>query len=989
MEKHWKPLFLSVAMSGGLYLWLSQLHGWSLHQAEAKTPGGFNNASQTEHDLASGKILSRVIDKVSKNYVDTDRIKPKEMFKASLDYLSKTTPEIMVQVESPDSLLLYVDTQKQSFSTKQITNLTELNYALRDVFAFLVKALPKGTNLRDIEYSAINGFLSTLDPHTILLKPDLFADMKANTDGQFGGLGIQIGLRDSTLTVIAPMSGTPASKEGVKANDKIIKIDGESTVNMDTDDAVDRLRGTPGTKVTITLMRKGWTEPRDFTIERAVIKLESVTARALPDGIGYVKLKNFQKNSFDDLRSALKNFEKDDVTNGLILDLRDNPGGLLEQSIKISDAFLTTGQIVSTVGKQDGQKVREDRPATNSRDEWTSPLIVLINGQSASASEIVSGALKNDNRALIVGTQSFGKGSVQVLYDFPDLSALKLTIAQYLTPGSVSIQGVGITPDIMLLPTTVASDRITYFTSEILTKEADLDAHLTSEFAAKPEEPSVKIHYYIDPKFEENTKKTLEDDANAFIEDPEITFARKLLVKAPGKTRAEMLKLSKSFSGDFAAEQESKITEALKAQNIDWTEGKSLSNNGSATATVAFDKNVTTLQAGDETKLTVTVKNTGSRALYRLRAQTKSDNGLFSEAEMFFGKVDPGQSKSYVIPVKIPKDAISRTDDVVYTFFEDGKSTPEPIKQRIQIKGLERPTFAYGYRISDDEGGNGNGLAEVGESVKFVLTVKNNGKGKSFETVAALKSYAGKAIQLKDGRTNIDNLAPGEQKTAVFTFDVKAKPEKGSNHLLEISIADLTLREYLGEKILLPVYDNAPKLTEEKIGLSVTTEGTNFYSGALDKSPIISTLSKGSQFTAKGRVGDFYKIVLADGTSGFVKATEVKTATVKAEKVKSKPTLQNSPPVIDLSAFTSTSTNDASIKFDGVVTDESNIHDMYILVNGKKVFYQANSNVSTELKYSAELPLEPGSNTIVIVARENADVTSQERLVIRRESSSK
>jgi carboxyl-terminal processing protease len=988
MEKHWKPLFLSVAMSGGLYLWLSHFNGWSFNYAEAKTPGGGLSAvadSPEAHDLAAGKVLSRVIEQVSNNYVDTNRVKPKEMFKASLDYLSKTTAEIMLQPDGADSFTLYVDTQKQSFSTKQISGLTDLKFALKDVFAFLVKALPKGTNLRDIEYNAVNGLLSTLDPHTVLMKPDLFAEMRTTTKGEFGGLGIQIGLRDGGLTVVAPMSGTPAAKAGIKAQDKIIKIDDESTVNMDTDDAVDRLRGSVGTDVTITLLRKGWSEPKDFTITRAVIKLESVTAQTLSDNVGYVKIKNFQGNTYDDLRVALNSFQKKGVTKGLVLDLRDNPGGLLEQSIKISDAFLTQGQIVSTVGKQNGRPLREDRPATNSRDEWQYPVVVLINGGSASASEIVSGALKNDDRALIVGTQSFGKGSVQVLYDFPDQSALKLTIAQYLTPGDVSIQNVGITPDIMLLPAVITPERITYFTSESLTKESDLDSHLTSEFVAKPEEPAVKIHYFIDPRFEENAKKALEENANAFIEDPEIVFAKKLMLNAQGKTRKDLLRLSDSFNVDFAKEQEAQISSALKTQGVDWAEGKSLSNNGAATATVSFEKAGTTLQAGDETKLTLTVKNTGARDLYRLRAQTKSDSPLFDGLELFVGKLEPGASKSYTLPIKVPKEAISRTDDVTYTFFEDGNSVPVPITQTVQVKGLERPSFAYGYRIVDDEGGNGNGLAEVGESIKLVLTVKNNGKGKSFETVTALKSLAGKSILLKDGRTNIDNIAPNEQKTAVFTFDVRAKPEKGDSYLLEVSIADLTLREYLGEKLLIPLYEKAPIVTLESIGLSVTTEGAALYSGAQEKTPIISTFSKGSQFTAKGRVGDFYKVSLADGTSGFIKTNQVKSATVKIEKVKSKAKLQNSPPIISMNIASGLSTKNTSLKFGGIVTDDFNIHDMYILVNGKKVFYQANAATNTELKYNTDLPLDLGSNTIVVVARENDDVTSQERLIIRRE----
>lgn len=992
MEKHWKPLLLSMAITGGAYLWVSHHNGWSFSQnAEAKQPNGGLSAlgpdgTDAPYDLKSGRILGRVLEQVSNNYVDKGRVKPKEMFKSSLEYLSKTTPEIMVQADGADSLVLVVNTTKKSFSTKELTNVTELKFALKDVFSFLESSLPKATNLREIEYNAINGVLSTLDPHTILLKPDLFADMKAQTKGEFGGLGISIGLRDGGLTVIAPMNGTPASRAGIKAQDKIIKINDESTVNMDTDEAVERLRGSPGTDVTISLLRKGWNEPKDFSLTRAVIKIESVTGQVLSDNIGYVKVKNFQGNTFDDLSAVLDGFQKKGANKGLILDLRDNPGGLLEQSIKMCDIFLKSGMIVSQRGTHNGKSYKDDRPALNDGDEWTAPLVVLINGGSASASEIVSGALKNDDRALIVGTQSFGKGSVQVLYDFPDTSALKLTIAQYQTPGDISIQGVGITPDVMMLPSVVTPERVTYFTSELFTKESDLDSHLTSELVAKPEEPSVKIHYYIDPKQEEKNKKLLEDDPNAFLEDQEIVFAKKLLASgAVGSSRKQMLSSGKSFFTKYAEEQETQISGGLKGLGIDWSEGTSLTSTGSASADVAFDKNLNTLKAGDETKLTLTVKNSGARPLYRVRAQTKSDNSLFNEMEFLVGKVGVGETKSFSVPIKIPKEALSRTDNIAFNFFEDGGSAPATQNKTVQVQGLDRPVFAYGYRIVDDEGGNGDGLLEVGESVKFVLTVKNAGKGKSFETLAALKSYAGKALLLKDGRTNINDLGPNDQKTAVFTFDVRSKPEKGENYLLEVSVADITLRQYLGEKIQVPVYDKAPTITKEDVGVIVQSEGSSLYSGAQEKTPIIGNFTKGSQFVAKARVGDFYKVALADGTTGFIKTVDVKAAEVKTEKAKTKARLQNSPPLIGLNVASGLSTKSESLKIGGTVTDDSNIQDMYILVNGKKVFYQANGTPKSELKYSTSLPLEPGSNTVIIVARENDDVTSQERLYIRRE----
>jgi carboxyl-terminal processing protease len=986
MQKHWKPLLLSVFLFGGLYVVLSQLPPGD---AEAKPPAELNalggdGREAGPYDLASGKVLTKVIEEISNNYIDPGRIKPQEMYLASLDYLSKSVAEIMAQPDKDKKqVTLYVDSYKKTFSVEKISNTYELKQAMKEVFSFLAASLPKGTDLREIEYNAINGLLSTLDPHTVLLKPDLSEDMRTSTQGTFGGLGIQIGIQDGGLTVIAPMDGTPAARAGIKAQDKIVKINDESTVNMDTDEAVERLRGAPGTDVTITIARKSWTSPKDFTLTRAEIKIESVTARALSDNVGYVRIKNFQANTTDDMMRALSDFKRKGVTKGLILDLRNNPGGLLDQAVKVSDAYLKRGNIVATVGVVEGRSAREARDASDDGNEWTAPVVVLLSSGSASASEIVAGALKNNDRAVIVGEQSFGKGSVQVLREFPDHSSLKLTIAQYLTPGDISIQGVGVTPDVQLLPSSVTKERITYFTSDSSTKEADLDAHLTSAYTAAPQEPEVKLHYFFDIDAEEKKRKAVEGESNPFVEDPEIVFARLYLNNASGKTRKDLVSSGKSFFEKYASEQEALISGALGGLSIDWSDAQSISTPGASTADFSIDKG-TSLTAGDEIKLNLSVKNTGSRPLYRVRAESKSDNPFFNELEFFLGKVNAGETRSFSIPIKLPKDAVGRTDDVTLSLFEAGGSAPAPITKSVQIKGLDRPVFSYGYRIVDDEGGNGDGLLQVGETVKFVLTVKNTGKGKSYETLAALKSYAGKSILLKDGRTNVDNLLPGDQKSAVFSFDVRAKPERGKAYSFEISVYDTALREYVSEKISFPVYEQGPTISKEASGLVTKNEGISLFGGADASAPVIGSFSKGSQLSSVAKVGDFFKVSLADGTAGFVRADDVKSGEAKPEKAKFSATLQNSPPAVSLDAQSGLVVSGDTLKLGGQVTDETRIQDLYILVNGKKAFYQSNPGAKGKLKFSSSLPLEAGINRIEVVARENEDVTSREFLIVRR-----
>jgi len=295
---------------------------------------------------------------------------------------------------------------------------------------------------------AIRGMVKALDPHTSYLPPASYKEMQVETTGKFGGLGIEISIRDGILTVVSPIDETPAFKVGIKAGDKIIKIEEESTLDMTLQDAVSRLRGETGSPVTITIFRESFKTPKEFTIVRAIIKVRSVVHKIYKKDIGYIKIRSFSKNTSLDLDNALVELEKKEITK-LILDLRNNPGGLLNQAVEVTDRFLNRENlIVYTKGRSEEQNMRftsHDKVAGVSY-----PLIILVNSGSASASEIVAGALQDLGRAIILGTPTFGKGSVQTIIPLSDGSALRLTTARYYTPSGRVIQENGIEPDIII-----------------------------------------------------------------------------------------------------------------------------------------------------------------------------------------------------------------------------------------------------------------------------------------------------------------------------------------------------------------------------------------------------------------------------------------------------------------------------------------------------------------------------------------------------------
>jgi carboxyl-terminal processing protease len=345
-----------------------------------------------------------------------------------------------------------------------------------DVIELIEKNYVDPVDTDQLVQKAIQGMVRSLDPHSSLLPPEAFEELKVDTQGEFGGIGIVITIQNGILTVVSPIEGTPAYKAGIMAGDKIIKVDGESTQEMELWEAVKKMRGPEGASVLITIIREGVPEPMDFTLIRDIIPIESVRAITLKPGYGYVRITNFNDSTSQDLAAVLENLESGEVPlKGLILDLRDNPGGLLPQAIQVSDFFLEEGKILSIKGRlKKHQKIFRAHPDEKKRDY---PMIVLINSGSASASEIVAGALQDNHRALILGVTSFGKGTVQTVESLRDGYGLKLTIARYYTPSGKSIQAKGIVPDIEVKYRFMEEEGINEEREDVL-KEKDLKNHL-------------------------------------------------------------------------------------------------------------------------------------------------------------------------------------------------------------------------------------------------------------------------------------------------------------------------------------------------------------------------------------------------------------------------------------------------------------------------------------------------------------------------------
>ncbi len=983
--------------TGGLWQGLGAAH------AVSTPPKG-------DYDLTQLAAVNETLKKIRNKYVDPSRVEPREMFLSALNQVQReVAPVIVTHEDGSPHVTVRVDTEEKKFRVDTVVGPWDVSARLREVFAFLQENLRDAdVDLRSVEYAACNGMLRTLDPHSVFLSPEAYAEMNLSTSGHFGGLGIVISIRDQQLTIIRPMPDTPAGRSGLKRLDRITKINNESTLNMPLDDAVKRLRGEPGSKVTIWVHREGkegWKGARPFELEREEIRINSVTYEKLAPGVGYIRIKQFQSTTSDELDAALKRMREDGSPKGLVLDLRNNPGGLLEQAAQVADRFLRRGTIVSTVGGSEG---RDEKRARSLGTEPNYPIAVLVNGSSASASEIVSGALKNHDRAVLVGQTTFGKGSVQLVFSrIAGGAALKLTIAQYLTPGGISIQGVGVTPDIELDPMTADTLEMDLVRSESRLKERDLSKSLSNGAARRDERPWVTLRFNL-PESERAKLRELGRDVDEFQLDFPVRFARDLVSRLPRGQRKGQLEAAQGFIEQEQKAQVGKVADDLKRLGIDWQPAPQAAAVGPSasdfTVEVQTNRDGDRVTAGEPMELAVTVHNRSDKPIYRLRAITKSDNGNFDERELVFGKLDPGRSKTARAPLgrcstphgdegetsgseeerrcRMPLDSVTREDVVKIRFSAEGGEPPVEAEIRPTVVQLPQPSFAYTYQVVDNRNGNGDGQIRRGEGATVYLDVKNTGTGKSYETQALLANLTGDGLLLRAGRFDISDMMPGETRRVAFTFDALEALE-ADEAKIEISVLDRDLRVVASEKIAFPIVTT--DLPVETVSdTRVVGRDAPVHARPQKGARVVGTLVAGSAIKRSGVLGEFSRVELPDGRFGYVDSKFLGTGSGKP--LGFQPLLSRSPPRLDVQPA-ALSTRSSTVHIEGVATDADQVRDAYVFVRSQKVFYKSNRKSSDPktLQFSFDAELSPGINVITVVAREDEDVATGQTLVVRRD----
>lgn len=942
------------------------------------------------------RLVGIVCSYLNRFYVEPDRVKPKEMLIESLSWLERIIPEVQVNVNDElEEMEILVDKTSKIIDTSRIRQLGELYNTLNDAMRFVNENKYHEIKAEEIEYAAINGLLAQLDPHSVVFPPKDFAEFKIGTSGKFGGLGMVVGLRDGLLTVISPIEGTPAFRAGLKSGDKIIAIDEDSTINMSLQEAVNKLRGDPSTSVILLVESEKSQTSKTVTLIREIIAIPSVDSKLVDGNIGYIKIRNFQEDTSQALEEKIAQLTQESGTlKGIILDLRNNSGGLLGQAIAVADKFLSSGMIVVTVepmGKQEIQKAKR-----SSKDLTKCPLVVIIDAGSASGAEIVAGALKDNNRAPLIGDTSFGKGSIQQLIDLMNGAALKLTVGKYLTPNFTDIQSVGVTPDILLVQSQVSEDEIILFNESKHFREKDLKKHLDEH--SKAELPYEKIKYLSFADNEANEQEEKEENYYKIPDlekDTHVQFAKEIILNAPSyDSNVDFLYQLKPVFEDFKKNEEVKISTALNTLGIDWSTGKAAVP-PSATANLLLFPSNGKLKASEELKIEISVTNNSEDALYQLRGITESKNLLLDKHEFIFGKIGSGMTKISSKTIKIPQNSLSRRDELIIKFSEFNGHAPENIKSSISIDELPKPVFSYSHQIIDEgEGltGNGDGIIQKGEVVDLVLFVKNIGNGISEKNIIALRDLNHKEVFIERGKMELGELPPGESKSFKLKLSVRDTLEADS-FSVDITIADITFGTRISGKLEFNIDQNGNgekiQLTEKV--LEVNDNYTPIYNGKSPSTPVIAYADKGTILTADEETRTWYRVKMPEGRFGWIPSDKVeinKLAGANQQKALGL-FLQNVPPQIELDTQNPHDTfRQEHLSLSGIARDDNTIKYVYILVNDDKVFYKSNRSASaadkSNLSFTSNIPLKDGPNIISIVTGDNQDLLSTKSFVVTR-----
>ena len=883
----------------------------------------------SEHTLVAEVLMHLQLD-----YIDSEKLEPELLLEGALTELERMVPEVWVethlhQSDSIPTLQVNVGNEKTVLSIMQLQELYDLHLVLQKLKKHLLQMDLQLTKSR-IEQIFANGILHQLDEYSVLLPKEIFHEFNINLGGHFAGVGLVVGMRDSYLTVIAPMDGSPASKAGMLPLDRIVEVDGEKTEHMTLDEILNRLRGEIGSPVKLSVLRKGHSKALQFVLHREQIQVESVVIYELGSegkSVKYARIKNFQIETSQELKNKLGDLKN---TEGLILDLRNNPGGLLEEAVKVSDLFLEwKKRIVSTKSSLESTTHYSKQLFAN-ENYLTIPIIVLINHGSASASEIVAAALQQNERAIVIGQPSFGKGTVQTVWDLKKGYGLKLTVGEYLTPSGHSIHRIGVVPNLQLNPVSipvkkVASQNVTQTTKTFenqnlpdLQSPDDLERfYMISGFEGEQKnnsEDSIKIRYLSRHSKQYDESQIVDKNVitDKLKEDIAIETARRALMHwNTGNIKSVLQQISREIEQKELA----KITGALAVHGIDWSLNPFLKSPAGENLKLSWSAETI---SDDLLQLDVQLKNEGLIDAQRLIIVTKSSNGLLDGLEFPIGRLLPEKIETRSVNINISAGMMDETEPVELIIFDHNFQKIKSFKE--QLIFLEKPVtfFRVSMKIFDNgkfgSEGNGDGKVQSGETIALSFKITNMSKKLIPELMFHIKGTEG-SFRINRGKIVLKNLYPEIDQKDFFLFQVKSNSSRLGKIIMEMDAKN----------------SGAPKISKLWV-----------LDNLLPEKQVLTPV--------------FVDLKWQDLDGNIVKGE----------------TLQD------------------TLMFSGKVKNAGEVRDLYVHLNDKKVFYTANLNHhnefgdkidnNREFPFKTVINLSPGINQISVFSRGRHGFTSERKL---------
>ncbi len=846
-------------------------------EVDAAAWSGTRSSSYRLDDLV---LVRRAIDRVADSYVEPSRVDPEAMYVGALEAVERALPGATLR-RTEGRLALQLGAWHGALEVPRVRRLEELTQRLVQVAA-LVRAHvgPDGVGGDDarldpfvqVEIAMANGALATLDPHSVLLSPAAWREMEVENAGEFGGLGVQVRQVDGRMVLEHVVPGTPAARAGLAAGDVLRRVDGAPLINLPFDDAVELLRGPVGAPVRLEVERAsegGAAVNSEVTVYRASIPTAPVEVAMLQDRVAVARVRSFHADVADDVREALavRAAEAGGVR-AVVLDLRGNPGGYLTQAVRLADLFLAEGEIVSTRSARDpAPRPERASPATAEQGLAVAesvPLVVLVDAGSASASEIVAGAIARNDRGVLVGERTFGKGSVQNLLPMPLESRLKLTIAHYLTPGGRSIQEAGVEPDIELLPVWITPDEggadVLVHGHQRARREADLAAHLApwrSDEPALDDAPSWSCRYLGaverpgDPPADERAADPSRDAPLRLALD---LLGSNLRSATAARTGSGLLAATGGAVAASGARLEAEVAAGMTRAGVDWSAGP-------CPPAVTLDVRVDgpgeglTLPAGRESAVTLVARrawdDVGGDA-HRVVAVLEG-HPLLEGVEFPLGRLRPGQEVRWTAHVSVPAGAPAELGRArVVWRDEEGRALGDaPVA--VAVTGPPHPVLAWSVAVDGREAGDAGAVA-VGRPTRLLVSVRNLGATEVDGAVLRLRSRAGAALDVLDGVVRIDGLAPGATLDASFTVLPVAPLDAGWP--LEVVLTDTGRPAVAAEAQSPPIRPSAPASWVLRAGPAPLGPVVERVPPSVSWSRALGLTSAASAVSASGMVSD-------------------------------------------------------------------------------------------------------------------------------------